>query len=104
MKENMPMFAVIFRAQVNELDEQYSTFALQMRTLAKEQYHCREFTSTTEGDQEIAISYWDSLEDINNWKNDPAHLAVQDRGRVYYYKNYRVQVVEVIREYTNQGL
>ena len=93
------MYAVIFRAEIKDLDEEYVEAAEQMRALALRSYDCIEFTSVTEGAQEIAISYWETEEQIRKWKEDPKHLAVQERGRSRWYKSYKVQVVEIVREY-----
>ena len=93
------MYAVIFKAEVNELDETYSEMAKKMRTLAIDKYGCTEFTAVTEGRSEIAISYWPSRELINQWKQDPQHLVAQELGRSKWYKSYQVQVVEIIRDY-----
>jgi len=93
------MYAVIFRAEINKTDSAYSEMAAQMRDLAKNKYGCIEFTSVIEGTNEIAISYWQSLEQITLWKNDVNHMAAQELGRSKWYKKYQVQVVEIIREY-----
>lgn len=96
------MYAVIFTADMRKLDDHYYATAAQMRTLAMEKYGCLEFTTCTEGDKEIAISYWQSQEQISAWKNDPAHQQAQQAGKERWYKSYRVQVVEVQREYHSQ--
>jgi heme-degrading monooxygenase HmoA len=93
------MYAVIFKAEINEFDELYSSTATRMRELAIKEYGCKEFTSCCEGDFEIAISYWESKEQIIAWKNNPEHLKAQSLGKAKWYKNYQVQVVEVLREY-----
>jgi len=93
------MYAVIFRAEINEIDSAYSEMAAQMRDLAKNKYGCIEFTAITEGANEIAISYWQSLEQIELWKNDVNHRVAQEQGRSKWYKDYQVQVVKIIREY-----
>ena len=94
------MYAVIFRAEINELDEAYADMAARMRDLAINKYGCVEFTAMTEGKQEIAISYWDDQEQIKAWKQDPEHRKAQKLGRSKWYKSYRVQVVEIIRDYS----
>ncbi|MCP5005720.1 MAG: antibiotic biosynthesis monooxygenase [Planctomycetes bacterium] len=94
------MYAVIFRAEINDLDKSYSEMAAKMRDLAINKYGCIEFTSATEGMQEIAISYWLHLEQIKQWKQDAEHLVAQELGRLKWYKSYRVQVVEILREYS----
>ena len=96
------MFAVIFRATVNKLDTQYDDMAKKMRELAMSEYGCTEFTSCTQDKEEIAISYWPSLEHIKTWKKDIAHLEAQNLGKEKWYENYRVQIVEIKREYSSE--
>ena len=93
------MYAVIFTAEIKQLDAAYSRLAERMRDLATSRYGCREFISVTEGNREIAISYWDSQEQIALWKQDPEHRAAQEAGRKKWYRSYRVQVVQLVREY-----
>jgi len=93
------MYAVIFRAEIKNFHEAYSKTAARMRTLAMAEYGCTEFTAVTEGSQEIAISYWQDLEQIKLWKQDARHLAAQELGRSEWYRSYQVQVVEIIRQY-----
>ena len=70
-----------------------------MRARAMEQYGCVDFVSVTEGDDEIAISYWRTLEQIQQWKQDEAHLKAQQLGKSRWYQSYRIEVVELVREY-----
>ncbi|CAA6828528.1 MAG: Unknown protein [uncultured Sulfurovum sp.] len=93
------MYAVIFRAKTNELDAEYFEMAKKMRELALEQYGCLEFTAVTEGSDEIAISYWKSIEDIKKWKKNGEHLVAQELGRSKWYEEYKVQIVEIVSEY-----
>ncbi|VAW50381.1 Uncharacterized protein YqjZ [hydrothermal vent metagenome] len=94
------MYAVIFKAEINILDSRYSEMALQMRELAINKYGCKEFTSVTDGTQEIAISYWQNQEQIKQWKQESKHLVAQKLGQTIWYKSYTVQIVEVVREYS----
>jgi heme-degrading monooxygenase HmoA len=96
------MFAVIFRAEVNEVDDAYTAMVARMRELAIDKYGCMEFCSLTDGNHEISISYWKDQELIKHWKHDAEHLLAQELGRSKWYKSYQVQVVEVIREYGNK--
>ena len=93
------MYAVIFRAVIRDLDQEYLELAEQLRSLAIEKYGCREFFALTEGNQEVAISYWDTEEQVRNWKQDALHLRAQQLGRKKWYESYRVQIAEVQREY-----
>lgn len=95
------MYAVIFKADINEVDESYYKMASRMRELAVNKYGCVGFASATEGNNEISISYWEKEEQIIQWKQDYEHLEAQRLGREKWYKSYKVEVVEVLREYHN---
>jgi len=94
------MYAVIFRAEINKLDSRYSCMTSKMKDLAISKYGCTEFISVTEGSQEIAISYWQDREQIKQWKQNSEHLVAQELGQSIWYKSYRVQIVEILREYS----
>lgn len=93
------MFAVIFKAEVGEQDQEYLDMAEKLRQLAFDKYNCQDFVAVTEGAQEIAISYWQSEQDIQAWHKDSTHLIAQKLGREKWYRSYSVQVVEIKREY-----
>jgi heme-degrading monooxygenase HmoA len=93
------MYAVIFKAKVKVLDAQYADAAKRMRDLAMAEYNCQEFVSSTEGNTEIAISYWQCEEDILAWRNNAEHLATQKLEQEKWYESYTVEVVKVLRSY-----
>ena len=93
------MFVVIFRAQAKALDAEYSAMAAQMRDLALTQFGCLDFTAATEGDQEIAVSYWPDEASIRAWKQHADHLLAQQLGRERWYARYSVEVAEVKSHY-----
>ena len=93
------MFVVIFRAQARDLDAEYSAMAAQMRELALTQFGCLDFSAATEGDQEIAVSYWPDEASIRAWRADPEHLAAQQLGRERWYADWSVQIAEIGRAY-----
>ncbi len=93
------MYAVIFRAKIRTLDTDYAAMAARMRNLAIKEYGCVEFIACTEGDSEVAISYWESEEQIRQWKQNAEHLVAQERGRSRWYTSYSVEVLEVVRGY-----
>jgi len=105
--EIQTMLAVIFKARLNAqlMDttsaefKQYVTTAAALREVAINQYQCIEFTSTTEGDKEVALSYWQDIQAINNWKADKLHRQAQQMGRDKWYKEYSVEVVEILKSY-----
>jgi len=97
------MYVVIFKAEMNKLLDAaadiYMRMATELRKLSMCEYACIEFNSLREGQQEISISYWESLEQIKQWKQDYKHLIAQEFGRMKVYKSYQVQVVEILCEY-----
>jgi heme-degrading monooxygenase HmoA len=95
------MYAVIFRANVNELDEHYLELAARLRELAVTHYGCVELETITDGAQEITISYWRNLEQIKQWKLNSEHIGAQQLGRAKWYDSYKVQIAEIISEYKN---
>lgn len=93
------MYAVIFRAKVASFDQEYSELAAQLRDLALSNYGCLDFIAVTEGEQEIAISYWPDTEHIRQWKADPLHQMAQSKGIKKWYQHYLIQIVKIEHEY-----
>ena len=97
------MYAVIFTAEINEIDNEYSETAKRMRQLAFQDYGCTNVTATTEGTTEIAISYWPTIKQIHDWKQNIHHLKAQQLGQTKWYKSYTVEIVKILREYSGGG-
>jgi len=93
------MYAVIFRAKLARSDDAYFQTAERLRELALGTYGCLKFVAMMEGDEEIAISYWENETQILNWKNDPEHIKAQEMGRARWYESYSVEVCKVERAY-----
>jgi heme-degrading monooxygenase HmoA len=93
------MFVVIFRARVRQFDAEYSRVAARMRELALGQFGCLEFHAVTEGDDEVALSYWPDEQSIRAWRNHPEHVLAQQAGRDRWYESYSVQVAQITRQY-----
>ncbi len=95
------MYAVIFKAEIKELDTEYFETAKKMKYIAMNKYGCSNFISITENNYEISISYWENQKQIKKWKEDKQHLKSQQLGKDRWYKSYSVQIVEVLREYNH---
>lgn len=98
MELQKPYYAVIFSNTRTEGDFGYSEMAQQMEDLAKEQPGYLGFESARDGFG-IAISYWESLEAIANWKANIDHQVAQNNGRTQWYSWYKVRICKVEREY-----
>ncbi|RIX48599.1 antibiotic biosynthesis monooxygenase [Paenibacillus nanensis] len=93
-------YAVIFTSQRTEGDNGYGAMADQMVQLASEQPGFIGVESVRDASGSgITVSYWDSLEAIRNWKRNEAHRVAQDRGKQEWYRQYKVRICKVEREY-----
>ena len=95
----MAKYVVIFRAEVASFDQAYFDSAAALRDLAIREYGCVGFHSCTQGQQEIAVSYWNSLDDVRRWKDNAQHRDAQGQGRANWYSSYQVEVAEIVRGY-----
>lgn len=91
-------YAVIFTSTRTEVEAGYAEMAIKMVELAKAQPG---FIGMESARSEIGItvSYWKSLEAIKNWKANMEHLEAQEKGKTTWYKNYKVRITKVEREY-----
>lgn len=90
------MYVVIFQATIKSMDEEYVATAAKLRELALSEFGCTRFESTTEGEKEIALSYWPSIKHIKAWKNHPDHINAQELGKSVWYASYNVQIAKLI--------
>ena len=97
------MYVVIFRAKSRTLDDEYFRVAARMRELALSQFGCLEFQAVTEGQDEVALSYWPDEQSIVAWKAHSEHAMAQQLGRERWYESYIVQVAQITREYRVGG-
>jgi heme-degrading monooxygenase HmoA len=96
------VFVVIFRAKARQLDADYAEMDARMRDLALQEFGCLDFCAVTEGDQEVALSYWPDEASIRAWKQHTDHLMAQQLGRERWYASYSVEVAEVKRAYQSR--
>ena len=95
----LPYYAVIFTSKRTEIDENYSEMATKLVELAQLQ---EGFLGIESARNEIGItvSYWKTLEDIKNWKQNLDHLDAQKLGVTKWYENYIVRITLVEKEYS----
>lgn len=93
-----PYYAVIFSSIRTDGDHGYAAMAERMLASAAEQPGFLGIESAREG-LGITVSYWESLEAIQHWKNDTEHKEAQRLGRGQWYRGFRVRIAKVEREY-----
>lgn len=95
---NPPYFAVIFTSMRTEIETGYSDTAELMVVLANQQEGFLGVESAR-NDIGITISYWKDLESIRKWKLHTEHLIAQNKGKAQWYKQYKIRICLVERDY-----
>ena len=94
-----PYYAVIFTSIKNVDDEGYNDMAITMVQLGS---NMQGFLGIESARNEIGItvSYWATLDDIKNWKQETEHLLAQKMGREKWYAAYKTRICKVERDYS----
>ena len=95
---NPPYYAVIFTSIRTEGDNGYEKMADEMVKLGFSQpgFLGAENARNING-VGITVSYWDSLEAVESWKNHPRHREAQKLGEDIWYKSFATRVCKVER-------
>ena len=97
------MIAVIFEVWPDPDHKQaYLDLAAELRPLLDEIdgfISIERFQSLTEDGKILSLSFWRDEEAIAAWRNLEAHRAAQSEGRVGVFRNYRLRVAGVVRDY-----
>ena len=93
-----PYVAVIFTSVRTDGDDGYAAMAATMERLAREQPGYLGIEAAREG-AGITVSYWRDEASAQAWKQVGAHLVAQRRGREVWYRDYRVRIAHVTRDY-----
>jgi heme-degrading monooxygenase HmoA len=92
-------YAVIFSSTLIDLDDsKYHCFSIEMLERAAATSGFLGVESYREKD--VTISYWETLSDIQEWKQNARHLLAQKYGREEAYSSYQVRVCEVQHSYS----
>ena len=93
--------AVIFVSARNGRDDTgYAQAAAAMERAARARPGFRGIVSARAADGiGITVSYWANEAAAQDWRDDPAHAAVRERGRAEWYDGYDVVVADVTRDY-----
>ncbi len=57
------------------------------------------FRSLTEPDKLLSLSFWRDEAAVAAWRNRVAHRAVQAKGRAGVFRDYRLRIASVLRDY-----
>ena len=100
------MYAVIFEVypEPHKIDE-YLDIAAQLREQLQDTdgfISIERFSSLVEEGKILSLSFWRDEQAIQNWRNVEAHRIAQQKGRAGIFRNYRLRVASVERDYGMQ--
>ena len=61
------------------------------------------FQSLTEPEKLLSLSFWDDEDSVRKWRTLEEHRMAQSKGRHQLFKNYRIRVCQVERDYTKDS-
>lgn len=87
-------YAVIFSSTKSDNLEGYQEMDEETMRLAQEQNGYLGYESVNNGNTGIFISYWESMDAINSWRQNSTHLMAKAKAQ-QWYKRYLSQICEV---------
>ena len=93
-----PYYAVIFTSHLTESDDDYFQTAERIVELASQQPGFLGIESVRES-MGITVSYWSNTESIKAWRQNAEHLTAQKRGREVWYKDFKIRIAKIERDY-----
>ena len=61
------------------------------------------FQSLTNPDKLLSISFFESEAAVEEWRQLAAHCSAQNTGRKTLFRDYRLRVLQVLRDYGKDG-
>jgi heme-degrading monooxygenase HmoA len=97
------MIAVIFEVTPNEgCTQAYLDIAAGLRPLLEQIegfISIERFQSMAEPGKVLSLSFWRDEAAVQQWRQLEAHRFAQTKGRAQLFKDYRLRVAGVIRDY-----
>ena len=98
MNSDRENYAVIFMTRLSNSEEGYEEMNQKMIELAKQQNGFIGIESAR-SEVGITVSYWESLESIQNWKLNAEHTLARNLGRAKWYTSYDLKICKVVSAY-----
>ena len=92
-------YVVIFKAIIRKFDSEYDETAIKLRDKALSKFNCQKFESFCSDQNEIALSYWNNLADIQAWHLYTEHQIAQQLGKEKWYKYFSIEICEIHKHY-----
>jgi len=97
------MIAVIFEAEPHaDQRDAYFNIAARLRPLLEEIdgfISIERFQSLSHPDRVLSLSFWRDEAAVQRWREVEQHRAAQSAGRTRVFRDYRLRVAAVVRDY-----
>lgn len=97
------MIAVIFEVEPNKgCEDAYFDTAAELKPLLGEIegfISIERFESLAQPGKYLSLSFWENEEAVREWRTLESHRTAQSRGRSSIFKDYRLRVASVVRDY-----
>ncbi|MCF8467003.1 MAG: antibiotic biosynthesis monooxygenase [Sneathiella sp.] len=97
------MIAVIFEVYPHpDQKQQYLDIAANLRPVLEEIegfISVERFQSLTDETKILSVSFFRDEAAVEQWRNMSAHRSAQTEGRAVIFKDYRIRIASVIRDY-----
>ena len=98
------MYAVMFEVKIKETGkDEYLAIAAKLREELEALdgfISIERFQSLVDEGKLLSLSFWESKESIDLWKQNLDHMQAQSEGRSSLFEAYRIRVAEVVKDYT----
>lgn len=97
------MYAVIFEVTPHpEHWDEYLETATALRAQLEQVdgfISVERFASLTEDGKYVSLSFWRDEDAVRAWRENLDHANAQARGKAALFKDYRIRVAQVVRDY-----
>jgi len=98
------MYGVIFEVEIAEgKKDEYLDIAAKLKEQLVQMpgfLSIERFQSLVNEGKLLSLSFWEDEKSLINWKKNFDHMAAQKKGRESIFKDYRIRIVDVKRDYT----
>jgi heme-degrading monooxygenase HmoA len=98
------MIVVIFEVYpTKEGKGEYLAIAGSLRDFLKDRpgfISIERFQSLGDENKIVSLSFWESEEAVQSWRNLLEHRIAQKKGKKELFEKYRIRVARVLRDYT----
>ncbi len=98
------MYAVIFEVEISEgKKDQYLNIAAKLKKQLVTMpgfISIERFESLVNERKLLSLSFWEEEKHLLAWKKNLEHMSAQKEGRESIFKDYRIRIAEIKRDYT----